>query len=264
MSSDDPAVRTERRGHILLITLNRPAAMNAVNAELAQRLGEAITELDADPELRVGVLTGAGTKAFSAGADLKELAAGRPIAAPENPEWGFAGLVRRSVRTPLIAAVNGFALGGGTEIALACDLVVAAETANFGLPEVTRGIIAAAGGLIRLPRQIPVKKAMEIALTGRPMTAPEAADLGLVNHVDHEGDVLTAAIALAEQIAGNAPLAVQASKAVIYGSLDRPSPDDALAWTISDHESGDIHQTHDAQEGPRAFSEKRRPNWQGR
>src|SRR5438132_2883212 len=163
--TDSPAVLVERRGPVLLMTLNRPAAKNAINADVSAGLGEAIEILADDAELRVGVITGAGA-AFSAGADLKELAANRPVLAPQHPEWGFAGIVEHYVDKPLIAAVNGFALGGGTEIALACDLVVADESAAFGLPEVRRGLMAAAGGVLRLQRQIPWRIAVEMALTG--------------------------------------------------------------------------------------------------
>lgn len=256
-------VLTERHGHVLVITLNRPRARNAVNAELAQALGEALSELDADPELRVGVLTGAGDRAFCAGADLKELAAGRSIG-PRTAQWGFGGIVRRELVTPLVAAVNGLALGGGTEIALCCDVVVAAESASFGLPEVRRGIVAAAGGLIRLPQMIPVKRALELAMTGEPVGAAEAERLGLVNRVAPDGEVLEVALRLAQRVAANAPLAVAASREVILGSAGRTAESEAAAWALSDRASADVRASEDAREGVTAFAEHREPSWRGR
>ena len=262
-SSESPAVTVERVGHVALITLNRPNAMNAVNAALSTGLGAAIEALKTDNDLRVGVITGAG-RAFSAGADLKAIAAGQSIADPDHPEWGFAGLVQHFIDKPLIAAVNGFALGGGTEIALACDLVVVSEDARFGLPEVKRGLMAAAGGLIRLPRQIPIKLALEVALTGEPVTAETAARWGLVNRVVPGDDVVATALELAQTIAANAPLSVRASKRIVYRSNSFGSEWDADVWAMNSEESLPVFTSKDASEGPRAFAEKRAPEWTGK
>ncbi|MFI6321002.1 crotonase/enoyl-CoA hydratase family protein [Nonomuraea sp. NPDC050556] len=256
MSEDPPAVM-RRVGHVAVITLNRPHAMNAINAAMSVAVEEGIDELIADPELRVGVLTGAG-RAFSAGADLKELAAGRPLITREQRERGFGGFVQRRVAKPLIAAVNGYALGGGTELMLACDLAVMSEKATLGLPEVRRGIIAAGGGLLRLARRIPLAIALEAILTGAPITAEEALRLGLVNRVVPEADVLDTALELANLIAQNAPLAVQASKHVVYEDL---TPE---AWAVSNQAIREVLKSEDAKEGPRAFAEKREPSWKGR
>lgn len=252
----------ERRGHVALITLNRPEAMNAVNSALSIAVGAAIEELAGDPELRVGVITGAG-RAFCAGADLKELARGNNIGDPDHPEYGFAGLMQHFVDKPLIAAVNGFALGGGTEIVLACDLAVMSAEASLGLPEVKRGLIAAAGGLLRLPRQIPPKIALEMALTGTPINATAAAHWGLVNHVVPAEQVLTAALELAETIAANAPLAVRASKRIMHRVNDFGSDWDTPIWDMSMQQAVPVFVSKDAIEGPRAFAEKREPNWRG-
>ena len=171
-----PAALYEKRGHVAIVTLNRPKALNAVNSELSTAAGEALERADHDQEVRVVVITGAG-RGFCAGADLKELAKGNRIETPGHPEWGFAGIVRHWMAKPTIAAVNGFALGGGTEIVLSCDLAVIDETASLGLPEVRRGLLAAAGGVIRLPRQVGLKWALEIALTGEPISAATAKEL---------------------------------------------------------------------------------------
>ncbi|WP_158886842.1 crotonase/enoyl-CoA hydratase family protein [Amycolatopsis anabasis] len=257
-----PAATLERIDDIALITLNRPRAMNAVNSALAADVGAALETLKDDPGLRVGVLTGAG-KAFSAGADLKELAAGRSIFAPEHPEWGFAGLVQHFIDKPLIAAVNGFALGGGTEIMLACDLAVVSETAQFGLPEVKRGLAAAAGGLFRLPRQIPLKLALEVALTGEPISAETAARWGLVNRVVAPEQVLGTALELARTIAANAPLSVRASKRIVHRAAAYGSDWDEEIWSMNLTEVVPVLTSKDAKEGPRAFAEKRKPEWSG-
>jgi crotonobetainyl-CoA hydratase len=208
------------------------------------------------------VLTGAGERAFSAGADLKALSAGsRPMTA----RGGFAGFVQRTLAKPVIAAVNGLAYGGGTEIALACDLIVAAETAAFALPEVKRGLAAgSAGGLLRMPRQVPLKIAMELALTGEPLSAREAERWGLVNRVVEPSRLLAVALELAESIANNAPLAVQASKAIIYRALDAPLTAAPTAWDAALGPARRVSESEDAKEGPRAFAEKRAPVWKGR
>lgn len=205
-SSAQPApetpVRTHRTGGVLVITIDRPHARNAIDAECARGLAAACEQLDADPDLRVGVLTGAGG-VFSAGMDLKAAARGESAAVPGR---GFAGITEAAIAKPLVAAVEGPAFGGGFELALACDLVVAAEGARFALPEVRRGLIAGGGGVVRLPRRVPYHLAMELLLTGRAVDAAEARSLGLVNRVVADGEALSAATGLAAQVAGNAPL----------------------------------------------------------
>jgi crotonobetainyl-CoA hydratase len=263
---DEPVVLTRRHEHVLVITLNRPKARNAVNLAVTLGLGDALEEAERDRGIWAVVLTGAGDKAFCAGADLKAVARGENIIPPdpERAAWGFAGYVSHPVSKPTIAAVNGFALGGGTEIALASDLVVASETASFGLPEVKRGIFAGAGGLIRLPAQIPKKVAMEMILTGEPVSARRALELGLVNRVVPQDSVLAAALELASRITANAPLAVQASKRVANGIRDGRVQAEAGAWELSRREAEALRGTADAAEGPRAFAEKRAPRWEAR
>lgn len=260
---DDPPATLRKVGHVAVMTMNRPHAMNAINAAMSVAMEEAIDEFLADPDLRVGILTGAG-RAFSAGADLKEVAAGRSLITREQRESGFGGFLKRRVDKPLIAAVNGYALGGGTELMLACDLAVMSETAKLGLPEVTRGIIAAGGGLLRLARRIPLAIALEAALTGAPITAEAALRWGLVNRIVPQDRVLDEALALATVIAGNAPLAVRASKRVVYDTLSAGSDWEPAVWKTSDAEAIGIMKTADAKEGPRAFAEKRPPRWEGR
>ncbi|WP_410875680.1 crotonase/enoyl-CoA hydratase family protein [Nocardia sp. A7] len=257
------AVLVEQREHVLVIVLKRPQAMNSVDAELSTGVGEALERADADPQIRAVVLTGAGERAFCAGADLKALSRGESIFAAGHEDWGLAGYVRHPISKPTIAAVNGFALGGGTELVLASDLAVAAETATFGLPEVARGLFAAAGGAFRLPEQLPRKVAMEMILTGEPITAARALELGLINRVVPAADVLEAALALADRVAQNAPLAVQASKRVALGIIDGKLADDA-AWDQSDREIMAVAMTEDMREGAIAFAQKRKPNWQAR
>lgn len=259
----DNSVILERHGKVCLITLNRPEAMNSVNAALSTALGNALQELQDDPDLLVGVLTGAG-KAFCAGADLKALAAGEPIMDPDHAERGFAGMVQFFVDKPMIAAVNGFALGGGTELMLACDIAVASSEAKFGLPEVRRGLVAAAGGLLRLTRQVPPKIALEAALTGEPLDAETAARWGLVNRVTAPGDVVPTALALARLIASNAPLAVIASKRIIHKSAAYGSDWDPAMWDMNLEECLRVFTSADAVEGPLAFAEGRQPEWKGR
>lgn len=254
----------ERVGRVAIITLNRPHAMNAINAQLSRDAGNALEEFASDPELWVAVLTGAGERSFCAGADLKEVAAGRFEQTEESKKWGFAGLVQHHIAKPVIAAVNGFALGGGTEIALACDLIVASERASFGLPEVKRGILAAAGGLLRLPRQLPLKVAMHAILTGEPLSALEAQRWGLVNRVVAHEQVVSEAVALANQIIENAPIAVRASKEIVYRGLDRPLSFPQDAWEVNQTYAAQVMESADAKEGPRAFAEKRQPQWQGK
>jgi crotonobetainyl-CoA hydratase len=261
---DKKTVLVERVGHIAIITFNRPEALNAVNSQLWLETGTALKEFNEDPDLWVAILTGTGDRAFSAGADLKEIGSGGIAATDEMKEWGFAGVVRHHVSKPIIAAVNGFALGGGTEIALACDLIVASEKASFGLPEVKRGLIAGAGGLLRLPRQIPLKVALHTILTGKSFSAEEAKQWGLVNEVVPHEQVLNAAIQLAEEIISNAPLAVKASKEIVYRGLDAPVAFPPEAWEINTEYTTKVFQSDDAKEGPRAFAEKRKPNWSGK
>jgi crotonobetainyl-CoA hydratase len=258
----------ERSCHIAVITLNRPRALNAVNSALSTAVGQALERAADDRKVRVVVVTGAG-RAFCAGADLKELAAGRDVHAPDHPEWGFAGLVRHWIDKPVIAAVNGFAMGGGTEIALACDLVVAAENATFGLPEVKRGLLAAAGGVVRLQRQLPFKRALQLALTGDGITAQQAEEWGLVNSLAKPGEALADALDLAARIADNAPLSVQHTKRVMHrtaagGSDWDPEWSAGEVWAVNEQAKEFVFATRDAQEGATAFAEKRPPVWEGR
>ncbi len=250
-------VLRERRGHIDILTINRPEARNAMNRAAALALSEFLDEAEADDNVWVVILTGAGDKAFSAGMDLKAFATGEfPIT-----DKGFGGLTQRKFSKPLIAAVNGSALAGGFEMMLSCDMVVASEDAKFGIPEAKRGLIAGAGGLIRLPKRVPIAIGLEMALTGDPIDAHRAAALGLVNTVVPATEVLAAAISLAERIAANAPLAVRRSKEVMVKSADLAEDD---AWAANNAAFSEIGSSADALEGARAFAEKRLPNWQGK
>ncbi len=215
-----PAALYERRGNVALITINRPDARNAVNGAVSTAVGDALQQAQDDADVWAVVITGAGDKSFCAGADLKAISRRENLFHPQHPEWGFAGYVRHFIDKPTIAAVNGTAFGGGTELALASDLVVAQESAKFGLPEVKRGLIAAAGGVFRIVEQLPRKVAMQLLFTGEPITAAEALEWGLINQVVPDGTVVEAALALAERITVNAPLAVQASKRVAAGVDD--------------------------------------------
>lgn len=262
-TTDRRAALVTRDEHVMVITLNRPQAMNAVNSAMSQAVGEALEEADRDPAVRAVVVTGAGDRAFSAGADLKAAARGEDLRAPGHADWGFAGYVRHPISKPTIAAVNGFALGGGTELALASDLVVAVAGAQFGLPEVRRGIYAAAGGVVRLPRQVPRKIAMHMILTGEAISAGEAERWGLVNVVV-DADVLGAAVDLGHRIAANAPLAVQTSKRIALGLRAGGIADEDAAWALSAEEGRALIASEDAKEGPRAFAERRAPVWTGR
>lgn len=261
---ESDAVVVERDEHVLLAILNRPEARNAVDGALTLALGTALEEAEHDTEVRAVVVTGAGEMSFCAGADLKAIARGESLNPPGTEAWGFAGMVGHPISKPVIAAVNGTAMGGGTELVLAADLAVAADTATFGLPEVRRGLIAAAGGLVRLPAQLPRKIAMQLILTGRPVDAATALRWGLVNEVVAPDRVLETALALAHQIAANAPLAVQASKRVALGIVDGTVPAEADAWAASDAEMIALMGSEDALEGPLAFAEKREPRWKGR
>jgi crotonobetainyl-CoA hydratase len=264
----EPAARYEVRDGVAIITLNRPQALNAVNADLSTAVGEGLEAAAADQGVRVVVVTGTG-RAFCAGADLKELARQRPILAHGHPEWGFAGLIRHWIDKPVIAAVNGFAMGGGTEIVLASDLAVAAETAVFGLPEVKRGLLAAAGGVVRLQRQLPLKRALELALTGDAIDAATAERWGLVNRVVPADQVLDVTLDLATRIAANAPLSLQHTKRMLYRTLSGASDWNAGwagedPWAVNEEAVSTVFSSSDALEGPRAFAEKRQPNWQGK
>ncbi len=254
--SDDVLI-TERRGSVLLITLNRPEARNAVNLALAEGIASALDELDGDDALSVGVLTGAG-KGFCAGMDLKAFVSGeRPWAG----DRGFAGIVRRGPVKPLIAAVEGFAVAGGLEVALACDLIVAARGAKLGIPEVKRSLVAAGGALLRLPRRIPYHLAMELALTGDPILAERAAELGLVNRLAEPGKAVEVALELAGEIAVNAPLALIASKRILEEQWDWSRE---RMWDAQNAISEPVFSSEDAREGSTAFAEKRPPVWRGR
>jgi enoyl-CoA hydratase len=251
----EPVVLSERRDQSLLITLNRPAARNAVNAAMAAELAAALDELDSDPELRVGVLTGA-PPGFCAGMDLKAFASGEK---PWVEGRGFAGIAERGSRKPLIAAIEGFAMAGGLEIALACDLIVAARDARLAIPEVKRGLFAAGGALLRLPHRIPYNVASEMALTGEPLAAVRLLELGLINRLTDPGRAVAVALDLAARIGENSPLAVRMSKQVLQSQR---------AWSVDEMWErqaelfASVLAAPDAMEGAIAFAEKRAPNWQ--
>ena len=255
--NEEPAVLTERRDGVLLVTLNRPDARNAVNAALAEGVAAALDELDADDELSVGVLAGAG-KGFSSGMDLKAFVAGE---SPYAADRGFAGITQRAAEKPLIAAIEGFAVAGGFEVALSCDLIVAARGARLGIPEVKRSLVAAGGALLRLPQRIPYHLAMELALTGDPIDAERGYELGIVNRLAEPGGAVDAALELAAAIARNGPLALDATKATLQQQIDW---DEAEFWQRQGELAGPVFASEDAREGATAFSEKREPVWQGR
>jgi crotonobetainyl-CoA hydratase len=261
-----PAVLTERQGHILIITINRPEARNAVNAAVHVGVGTALEKAETDPEIRVVIITGAGDRSFCAGADLVAVSRGELLAPEDKAQqaWGFAGMVAHPISKPIIAAVNGFAFGGGCEIALMCDLVVAADNAQFALPEVKVGLFAAAGGAFRIARQLPPKIAMEHLLTGDPFDAATAQRYGFANRVVPLADLMPTAIALAEKIAANAPLSVQASKRVALGINEGRIEGDDAGWSANTRERKLLMSSEDAREGPRAFAEKRKPVWKAR
>lgn len=242
---------------IQTITINRPEARNAMTLAAAKAIAAALDELDSRDDLRIGILTGAGGT-FCAGMDLKGFLRGER---PSLPDRGFGGLTRKPPRKPLIAAVEGYALAGGFELVLACDLVVASESAQFGVPEVKRGLAATAGGLVRLPRQLPYRIALELALTGDMFPAKRAYEYGLINRLVAPGEALAEARRLAQTIAANGPLSVAASKRVIIESQDWSS---TQVWEKQAALTEHVFTSADAREGSAAFAEKRKPVWQGR
>ncbi|WP_018501843.1 crotonase/enoyl-CoA hydratase family protein [Parafrankia discariae] len=251
------SVLVERQGAVLVITINRPEARNALDAEAARGIAAAADELDGDPELRVGVLTGAGGS-FCAGMDLKAFLHGET---PNIKGRGFGGITITPPHKPLIAAVEGWALAGGFELLLACDLVVAAETSKFGVPEVKRALVAGGGAAMLLPRRIAFSAALELLLTGEPVTAGRAAALGLVNRVVPEGGALAGALELAAKIAANGPLAVATTKRIARAQADWTTEE---GWQRQAELCAPVFASEDAREGATAFAEKRPPVWLGR
>lgn len=253
----EPEVLVEHRDGVAVITINRPKARNAVNLAVTKAVAAAVDELDARDDLTVGVITGAGGT-FCSGMDLKGFLRGET---PSLPGRGFAGVAQKGPRKPLIAAVEGFALAGGCELALSCDLIVAAEDAQLGIPEVKRSLVAAGGALIRLPKRIPYHVAMELALTGDPVTARRAYELGLVNRVTPSGGALAGALELAAAVTRNGPLALVASKEIVQRTTDWT---EEQAWREQATITGPVFGSEDAREGAAAFAEKRPPVWKGR
>jgi enoyl-CoA hydratase len=256
---DESAVLFEIVGdHTAVITINRPEVRNAINGAVARGIEAAVDKIESDPTLWTAVLTGA-PPLFSAGADLKEINAGRRDTL-RTTRGGFGGLVARSRTKPLIAAVDGHALAGGMELCLACDLVVASSNSQFGVPEVKRSLVAAAGGLFRLPQRLPLNVALELALTGDSIGAERAHQLGLVNHLTQPGGARARALELADTIAQGAPVAVRASRRVMLAAV---GGDDALGWRLSAEAMDEAMASVDASEGVAAFIEKRAPQWSG-
>jgi enoyl-CoA hydratase len=262
MSANEPAVSSEpvaaeRRGSVLVITLNRPEVRNSVNAALAAGVAGALDELDGDESLLVGVVTGAGGF-FSAGMDLGAFVKGE---SPWFGDRGFAGITQRAARKPLIAAIEGFAVAGGMEIALSCDLIVAAKGAKLGIPEAKRSLVAAGGALLRLPRRMPYHAVMELALTGDTLPAERFHEFGLVNRLAEPGSAVDVALELAGRLAENGPLALAASKRILQEQFDWSSSE---MWEQQAAISGPVFASEDAKEGANAFKEKRAPVWRGR
>ena len=255
--NDQPAVLTERRDRVLIITLNRPEVRNAVNAALAEGIASALDDLDSDDELSVGILTGTGGF-FSAGMDLGAFVKGE---SPYVGDRGFAGITQRASQKPLIAAIEGFAVAGGLEVALSCDLIVAAEGAKLGIPESKRSLVAAGGALLRLPRRMPYHVVMELALTGDTFPAERFHELGLVNRLAAPGKAVDVAIELAEAIGRNGPLALAAAKRILQEQFDWSAEE---MWERQGAIAGPVMTSEDAKEGASAFKEKREPVWKGR
>ena len=247
----------EVKDGVQIMTLNRPEAKNAATLAMSQAMVEALDELDRRDDLRIGIITGAGGT-FCAGMDLKGFLRGER---PSVPGRGFAGITEKPPRKPVIAAVEGYALAGGFEVVLACDLIIAANNSNFGLPEVKRSLVAAAGGLLRLPQRLPYHIAMEYILTGGMLPAAEAHRLGLVNHLTEPGQALQKALELAAAIAANGPLATAASKQIVVESSEW-SRDEMFERQMKI--GGPVFTSADAREGATAFAEKRAPVWQGK
>jgi enoyl-CoA hydratase len=257
--SSSSVVEYATEGHVATITINRPEARNAINAEVAQGIEAAVDRVETDGSIWLAIITGV-PPVFCAGADLKVIAAGG-IETLRTKRGGFGGITARERTKPFIAAVDGPALAGGTEIALACDLIVASTEATFGLPEVKRSLVAAAGGLFRLPRRIPFNVAMELALTGDPLDATRAHHLGLVNHLCDPGGALAAAADLARRVEANAPVAVRETRRVVRESM---TEDESTGWRLSEAASARALASDDNKEGLQAFIEKRTPHWTGR
>ena len=252
-------LESSRDGNVVLLRLNRPEARNALSPELMEELASELERLDPDPEVRCVVIAGSD-KVFAAGADIKAMAERSFAEALRHPAAGFWRRLA-AIKTPMIAAVSGYALGGGCELALACDMIVAAEDAKFGLPEVKRGLVAAGGGLLRLPQRVPFHLAMEWALTGELIPAARGHAVGLVNRLTPKGGALAEALTLARAIAANGPLAVAASKRIIVEALDWPA---AERFDRQREINEPVRSSADAREGATAFKEKRTPRWQGR
>jgi enoyl-CoA hydratase len=257
MSEEQPAVLTERRDGVLVITINRPEVRNAVNAAVAEGIAGALDALDADDDLAVGILTGAGGF-FCAGMDLGAFVKGE---SPWFGDRGFAGIAQRGARKPLIAAIEGFAVAGGFEVALGCDLIVAAEGAKMGIPEAKRSLVAAGGALLHLPKRMPYHAVMELALTGDPLPAERFHEFGVVNRIAPKGEALDTALELAAAIANSGPLAVAASKQIVQQQYDWTADE---MWDKQGAISGPVFGSEDAKEGATAFKEKRDAVWAGR
>jgi enoyl-CoA hydratase len=256
-SAEPPAVLSERRGNVLLITLNRPHVRNAVNGAVAEGVAHALDALDSDEALSVGILTGAGGY-FCAGMDLGAFVSGESTRLSDR---GFAGIAQRASRKPLIAAIEGFAVAGGMEVALACDLIVAAKGAKMGIPEAKRSLVAAGGALLRLPRRMPYHVVMELALTGDTMPAERFHELGVVNRLVEPGGAVETALELAATLAKNGPLALVASKQILQEQFYWSA---AEMWERQSAITGPVFASADAKEGASAFKEKREPVWRGR